>query len=249
MQEAQTTNINNLSDDAVVAAVPTYNNVARSQSAVPVYSIAGRQQVTPIVTAKEMAPYPIKGQQKFAYEDYFATAEVQADILDDEVSVQEDAAQEKTKVRIKGFSFSSAFVVLLAMATLAVLVIGQFVEMLAEYCALVDTTIGFAQVEVLIENITSGIIIDTANIIPLCVALIALFSVVTIIACLIKICRKGVCIFARITVFLALIASVGILAYAMITTLAVGLGLYIICGINFVQAVVAVCAKRYSYKA
>ncbi|MFI3228622.1 MAG: hypothetical protein R3Y23_00465 [Bacillota bacterium] len=207
---------------------------------VPVSPIAVTQYVTPIVSVGAMAPYHLKGQPALVEPNYFD------EMAEDAVSTEEVVAVEcSDKIRKRGCSFSSLLAIILAIATVFALVAGKYINSIAEYCAIADGSIGYTYIESLINNITSGVVLSAENIIPLCVALIAVCSILTIIACVIKLGYKGVCIFAKITILLTL-ASCGVaLGYAIGTGIAVDICLYVICGITFIQSVVALCVKRY----
>lgn len=151
----------------------------------------------------------------------------------------------KQKKRISG---AAIVLILLGLLTAAVFVIGEYVAAVADYVKLytLDGAVqnGIDIYKTVYGIVTSGNIFVLENALPGAVALGGLFAVLTLLASLIRICKKGACVFAKITSVFALLffAVALILCFAGRQT-DIGIGLYAAGGLSLLSLLVAFLAR------
>lgn len=202
---------------------------------VPVEPIASNVQLTPIVQPLAFVPYSTQKQPLLVYD---GTEEV---VVEDDA--HEAAARQEQFVPVKKqkkVSGTAIFLILSGILLLALLVIGKFVPAVAPYTAILKdggNVSGYEMAESLIANIKN--IINAENIIPAAVVLAGVLTVLTILASLIRILKKGACVFAKIMLAFTFAFALVALIMCLTNSFEIGYGLYAMVGLVFIQTAVA----------
>lgn len=218
---------------------------------IPIMPVASNVQLTPIVQPVAFVPYNTQKQPLLTYDGEWEEEEIQAeedayeDAYDYAPSAFGSVSVATSKKRV---SVVALVLILLGIVVAALYIIAKFVAPVSEYLALTVSEgayiSGYGCFEMLIANIKDGIILDMANLIPFAVCLSAFFTLLTIITCLIRICRKGAAVFAKITVFFALACALVTVVYPLINKADVAIGAYILCGLQLIALIVAYLGKK-----
>lgn len=212
---------------------------------VPVEPVATNIQLTPIVQPLAFVPYSTQKQPLLVY-DGEEEVMVEDEVPYEEAPVNTEVfAKVKAKRRVSG---TALFLIISGLIILAALILGQFVSAIAKYTAVTVTgdpevfNQGYGLVEGLVKNIKN--IIDLNNVIPAAIALVGVLTVLNILVSLICVCKKGAVLFVKISLFFTL-AAAGIAVIMCITnSVKIGIGLYIVAGLVFLQTVVAYLTPR-----
>lgn len=152
---------------------------------------------------------------------------------------------QKHKKRVSGAAIA---LILLGLLTAAVFVLGEYVAAIADY-AKFYTLDGAAQNGIDIYKtvygiVTSGSIFVLENALPGAAALGGLFAVLTLLASIIRICKKGACVFAKITsVFALLFFVIALILCFAGRQVGIGIGLYAVGGLSLISMLVAFLSR------
>ncbi len=210
----------------------------------PVASPAAKvMQLTPIVQPIAFVPYSSQEQPLYMYDEEEPAEEFE-DVEIEAQPVEEAAAPAKKK----SASVAGIFVAIFSLLLIAVYCLPKIDAISAYLMPYVGFDLGNGAevangLDVVINFFTT---LDYTNIIALALTVVPVCTVLTLIACLIRICHKGVCVFAKITVFFALLASLVAIIAALVADCEVnaGFGYYIVVGISFINLLIAYLAKK-----
>ncbi len=197
---------------------------AEEKETTPVAQPAKAVQLTPIIQPIAFVPYSTQDQPLYMEDDY-----VEEDELVEEEEVV--AAPKKKKV-----SCAAIFLSILSLLIIGVYVAGEYV--LKEYLALVGEASGLGIILDFVGNISFD------NIATIAILVAPVMAVLTIIASLIRIMKKGACVFAKITTFIGLVAVIAAIVLLLIESATIGYGLYIVAVLSFVNVLIAYLAKN-----
>ena len=86
---------------------------------------------------------------------------------------------------------------------------------------------------------------EFTNFVNLAIAVVPVMALLTLVASLIRIMRKGACIFAQITTFIGLVAVIAALLLVLIDGgYEIGYGLYASAALSLINVLIAYLAKR-----
>lgn len=195
------------------------------QETTPVAQPAKAVQLTPIIQPIAFVPYSTQDQPLYSYDD------------EEEVIEEVEEVEEEVEVAPKKkVSAAAIFLSIFSLLIIGLYVVSYFVDL--EYLALVDGVGGLAIIMGLVETM------DFTNIANIALAVVPVMALLTLIASLIRIMRKGACIFAQITTFIGLVAVIAALLLALINELAIGYGLYAVAALSLINVLIAYLAKR-----
>lgn len=176
-----------------------------------------------------------------ARRDIAASYEKDVPVEAEDTALEEAAlAPEKKRVR-----FVPIFIAVLSLLVIAVLVLGKFV--LEKELALVAGISGYGYIEKLVElisDIAGGAAFSIDLLVPCAVAVVALFSVINVIASLVKITSRGACVLSKISIFFMLLASLVIILVSVLDVQELGYGIYAVGGLSFIMLFVGYLAKN-----
>ena len=199
---------------------------AEEKETTPVAQPAKAVQLTPIIQPIAFVPYSTQDQPLYMYDE-----EEEAEVVEEE-EIEEEIVAPKKKV-----SCAAIFLSIFSLLIVGVYVIANWV--IPEYLGLIDGKSGLAIIMELVETM------DFMNFVNLAIAVVPVMAVLTLIASLIRIMRKGACIFAQITTFIGLVAVIAALLLALINGgYAIGYGLYAVAALSLINVLIAYLAKR-----
>lgn len=197
---------------------------AEEKETTPVAQPAKAVQLTPIIQPIAFVPYSTQDQPLYMYDE-------EEEIVEEEIVEEEVVAPKKKKV-----SCAAIFLSIFSLIIVGLYVIAQYA--LPEYLALVEAQSGLAIIMDLVENM------DFSNIMNIAIAVVPVMAVLTLIASLIRIMKKGACVFAKITTFIGLVAVIAALLLALMDDVAIGYGLYAVAALSLVNVLIAYLAKN-----
>lgn len=197
---------------------------AEEKETTPVAQPAKAVQLTPIIQPIAFVPYSTQDQPLYMYDE-------EEEIVEEEIVEEEVVAPKKKKV-----SCAAIFLSIFSLIIVGLYVIAQYA--LPEYLALVEGQSGLAIIMDLVENM------DFSNIMNIAIAVVPVMAVLTLIASLIRIMKKGACVFAKITTFIGLVAVIAALLLALMDDVAIGYGLYAVAALSLVNVLIAYLAKN-----
>lgn len=197
---------------------------AEEKETTPVAQPAKAVQLTPIIQPIAFVPYSTQDQPLYMYDE-------EEEIVEEEIVEEEVVAPKKKKV-----SCAAIFLSIFSLIIVGLYVIAQYA--LPEYLALVEGQSGLAIIMDLVENM------DFSNIMNIAIAVVPVMAVLTLIASLIRIMKKGACVFAKITTFIGLVAVIVALLLALMDDVAIGYGLYAVAALSLVNVLIAYLAKN-----
>lgn len=195
-------------------------------------------QLAPIVQPLAIVPFNTQEQPLFQYGSSYDFRQAREDIaqgFEDEAAVQYEAPIEK-RVR-----FVPVFLAILSLLVVGVLVLGEFA--LQQYLVLTTGMSGYAYVMDLVAKVTGTIVIADL-IFPGAVAIVAVFSVLNLLASLIKMKSRGACAFSKICLFFMLTFSLVLVLICLMNEMEMGYGLYAVAGLSFLSLVIGYLAKK-----
>lgn len=224
--------------------------VTSDGGAVPIKKVNPKVQMTPIVQPVAFVPYSTQKEPLYTSTGERAEVETDYDVDDEEAIAEryaygEPAAPAENAKKKSGVSGAAIALIILSLISAAVLILGKFVGSIAGYIAITTAGgSGYELVEALIANVKNGVVLDLANLIPASIALAGLFVVVTFIASLIRICKRGACVVAKISTFFTLLFALVALIYAIINKTALGYGMYIFTALALIMVLIAYISKN-----
>lgn len=197
---------------------------AEEKETTPVAQPAKAVQLTPIIQPIAFVPYSTQDQPLYMY--------------DDEEEVEEIVEEEEEVVVApkKKVSCAAIFLSILSLLIVGVYVVANWV--MPEYIGLVDGQSGLAIIMGLIDSM------DFTNIMNIAIAVVPVMAVLTLIASLIRIMKKGACVFAKITTFFGLVAAIAAVLLAILDGVEIGYGLYAVAVLSLVNVLIAYLAKN-----
>ncbi len=196
---------------------------AEEKETTPVAQPAKAVQLTPIIQPIAFVPYSTQDQALYMEDE---VEETEVEEIEEEV-----VAPKKKKV-----SCAAIFLSIFSLLIIGVYVAGNFV--LQDYLALVGGVSGYGIIMELIETM------EFTNIANLVIAIAPVMALLTIIASLIRIMKKGACVFAKITTFIGLVAIIAAVVLALINQAEIGYGLYAVAVLSLVNVLIAYLAKN-----
>ncbi len=201
-----------------VAATPA------AEETTPVAQPAKAVQLTPIIQPIAFVPYSTQDQPLYMYDE------------EEEVAVEEEVEEEVVAPK-KKVSCAAIFLSIFSLLIVGVYVIANWV--MPEMIGLINGESGLAIIMGLIETM------DFTNIMNIALAVVPVMAVLTLIASLIRIMKKGACVFAKITTFLGLVAVIAALLLALIDGgYEIGYGLYAVAALSLINVLIAYLAKN-----
>ncbi len=197
---------------------------AEEKETTPVAQPAKAVQLTPIIQPIAFVPYSTQDQPLYMYDE-------EEEVVEEEIVEEEVVAPKKKKV-----SCAAIFLSIFSLIIVGLYVIAEYA--IPEYLALIGEQSGLAIIMGLIDNM------DFSNIMNIALAVVPVMAVLTLIASLIRIMKKGACVFAKITTFLGLVAVIAALLLALIDGVEIGYGLYAVAALSLVNVLIAYLAKN-----
>ena len=202
-----------------VAAAPA------AEETTPVAQPAKAVQLTPIIQPIAFVPYSTQDQPLYMYDE------------EEEVAVEEEVEEEVVVAPKKKVSAAAIFLSIFSLLIVGLYVIANWV--MPDMLGLIDGQSGLAIIMDLVETM------DFSNIMNIALAVVPVMAVLTLIASLIRIMKKGACVFAKITTFLGLVAVIAALLLALIDGgYAIGYGLYAVAALSLINVLIAYLAKN-----
>ena len=195
---------------------------AEEKETTPVAQPPKAVQLTPIIQPIAFVPYSTQDQELFVEEE---------EIVEEEI-VEEEVVAPKKKV-----SCAAIFLSIFSLLIIGVYVAAEWV--LNDILALVNGQSGLAIIMDLVETM------EFTNFVNLAIAVVPVMALLTLVASLIRIKRKGACIFAQITTFIGLVAVIAALLLVLIDGgYEIGYGLYASAALSLINVLIAYLAKR-----
>ena len=195
---------------------------AEEKETTPVAQPPKAVQLTPIIQPIAFVPYSTQDQELFVEEE---------EIVEEEI-VEEEVVAPKKKV-----SCAAIFLSIFSLLIIGVYVAAEWV--LNDILALVNGQSGLAIIMDLVETM------EFTNFVNLAIAVVPVMALLTLVASLIRIMRKGACIFAQITTFIGLVAVIAALLLVLIDGgYEIGYGLYASAALSLINVLIAYLAKR-----
>ena len=195
---------------------------AEEKETTPVAQPPKAVQLTPIIQPIAFVPYSTQDQELFVEEE---------EIVEEEI-VEEEVVAPKKKV-----SCAAIFLSIFSLLIIGVYVAAEWV--LQDILALVNGQSGLAIIMDLVETM------EFTNFVNLAIAVVPVMALLTLVASLIRIKRKGACIFAQITTFIGLVAVIAALLLVLIDGgYEIGYGLYASAALSLINVLIAYLAKR-----
>ena len=196
---------------------------AEEKETTPVAQPPKAVQLTPIIQPIAFVPYSTQDQELFVEEE--------EEIVEEEI-VEEEVVAPKKKV-----SCAAIFLSIFSLLIIGVYVAAEWV--LTDILALVNGQSGLAIIMDLVETM------EFTNFVNLAIAVVPVMALLTLVASLIRIMRKGACIFAQITTFIGLVAVIAALLLVLIDGgYEIGYGLYASAALSLINVLIAYLAKR-----
>ena len=196
---------------------------AEEKETTPVAQPPKAVQLTPIIQPIAFVPYSTQDQELFVEEE--------EEIVEEEI-VEEEVVAPKKKV-----SCAAIFLSIFSLLIIGVYVAAEWV--LNDILALVNGQSGLAIIMDLVETM------EFTNFVNLAIAVVPVMALLTLVASLIRIMRKGACIFAQITTFIGLVAVIAALLLVLIDGgYEIGYGLYASAALSLINVLIAYLAKR-----
>lgn len=196
-------------------------------------------QLSPIVQPIAFVPYNTQEQPLFQYGSSYDFEQAKEDIANE---FEEEDKEYEESLQVKKVRVLPIFLVVLSLLLVAVMVVGEFV--LQEYLILSADMSGYAYVMDFVDLLSAGEMVIADMILPGCVALIALFAIINILANLIKIKSKGACCVSKICLFFMLALSLVLVLTNLMNDAEIGYGLYAVAGISFISLIFGYLAKK-----
>ncbi|MDD3946471.1 MAG: hypothetical protein PHI19_01375 [Clostridia bacterium] len=218
---------------------------------VPVAPVAQNVQLTPIVQPLAFVPYSTQKQPLFMFDDEADPAIVPEAVPQEPVpvTIENEACEPSdavTKPR-KGIKAAPVILILLSLLVAAVFVVGKYVSVAADYTYFYALEgINHNGIDIVIsvyEAIAAGEIIALEYALPSAIALTGVFAVLTFLASLIRICKKGACVFAKITTAFTFLFALLAIILALVEEATMGYGLYIAGGLALLSILVAYLSR------
>ena len=195
---------------------------AEEKETTPVAQPPKAVQLTPIIQPIAFVPYSTQDQELFVEEE---------EIVEEEI-VEEEVVAPKKKV-----SCAAIFLSIFSLLIIGVYVAAEWV--LTDILALVNGQSGLAIIMDLVETM------EFTNFVNLAIAVVPVMALLTLVASLIRIMRKGACIFAQITTFIGLVAVIAALLLVLIDGgYEIGYCLYASAALSLINVLIAYLAKR-----
>ncbi len=199
-------------------------------------------QLPPIVQPLAIVPYNTQEQPLFQYAD---SADDSMDTIEGyyEDEYEEDSYIRQPELAKKGVYGTPILLMIFSLLILAILILGEFV--LKEYLIISSEMSGYAYTMELKDILMSGGELVIAElIIPGAVVLIALFSLINLIANLIKIKSRGACAISKVCLFFMVSFSLVLVLINLINDEAIGYGLYGVAGLSFLSLLFGYLTKK-----
>ena len=198
---------------------------AEEKETTPVAQPAKAVQLTPIIQPIAFVPYSTQDQPLYMFDE-------EEEVVEEEIVEEEVVAPKKKKV-----SCAAIFLSIFSLIIVGIYVIAEYA--VPEYLALIGGQSGLAIILGLVETM------DFTNITNIALAVVPVMAVLTLISSLIRIMKKGACVFAKITTFLGLVAVIAALLLVLIDgTVEIGYGLYAVAALSLVNVLIAYLAKN-----
>ena len=198
---------------------------AEEKETTPVAQPAKAVQLTPIIQPIAFVPYSTQDQPLYMFDE-------EEEVVEEEVVEEEVVAPKKKKV-----SCAAIFLSIFSLIIVGIYVIAEYA--VPEYLALIGGQSGLAIILGLVQTM------DFTNITNIALAVVPVMAVLTLISSLIRIMKKGACVFAKITTFLGLVAAIAALLLVLIDgTVEIGYGLYAVAALSLVNVLIAYLAKN-----
>lgn len=215
---------------------PVTEPAAPEKDKTPVANPAAKvMQLTPIVQPIAFVPYSSQEQPLYMYDE-----EEPVEEYEDEEIIEEPVVAAPKKKKASAASIVVAILSLLLIAAYCLPYIEALGAYMLPYAGFYSEVSGL---EIIMDFVNT---LDYTNIVNLTIVAVPVFALLTLIACLIRVCHKGVCVFAKITIFFELAAAlVGLIAALVggedVTSY---YGFYITVGISFISMLVAYLSKN-----
>lgn len=201
-------------------------------------------QLPPVVQPLAIVPYNTQEQPLFQYAD--SSDGSYDNIVEDytpEPYEREEVYARYPEAADKRVRSTPVFLMLFSLVILAILILGEFV--LKEYLILSSEMSGYAYIMKVVETFTSGEELVIAElIIPGAVVIIALFSLINLVANLAKIKSRGACVISKICIFFMISFSLVLVLVNLINEETIGYGLYGVAGLSFLSLLIGYLAKK-----
>ncbi|MBQ8178269.1 MAG: hypothetical protein IJ033_03650 [Clostridia bacterium] len=195
-----------------------------AEETTPVAQPAKAVQLTPIIQPIAFVPYSTQDQPLYMYDE------------EEEVAVEEEV-EEVVAAPKKKVSCAAIFLSIFSLIIVGLYVIANWV--MPDMLGLIDGQSGLAIIMGLVETM------EFTDIMSVALAVVPVMAVLTLIASLIRIMKKGACVFAKITTFLGLVAVIAALLLALIDGgYAIGYGLYAVAALSLINVLIAYLAKN-----
>lgn len=223
------------------------------QDSAPNISGGAPTQLPPIIQPIAFVPYTTQEQPLWQAmmpnqeeENYY----YQEEAYGAEEDYYSEGASKKSKSRSRGKSggVSAAAIVSIIFSVLiiGVLIAGEYV--LQEYLGIMtlagSLTSGYGFIMELIDVISKGDMAIDFLLIPGAVAIIAVATVINLIASIIRVKRRGACLVSKICLFIMVMLSLVLILIGIIDDRSPGYGLYAVAGLSFIAMLVAYLAKK-----
>lgn len=202
----------------------------KEKKASPVnYGGSAPVQLTPIIQPIAFVPYSSQEQPLYMYDDEETVEEFEEEAA--EVAAAPVAKKKKV-------SAAAIFLIIFSLLIAAVYVVAKWFDA-SGYILVVNSTSG-------LDLILDWVADFSIDIFMIAIAVAAVFAVLTLLASLIRIKRKGACVFAKITTFIGLVGALVALIMALMDSAAydIGYGLYAIAGLSLINVLIAYLAKN-----
>jgi len=228
--------INDWEEESEVTAVESDVNVTPSAPT----------RMAPIVQPIAFVPYTTQDQALWQVTPSgYDIPQARRDIANAYASPEEAAAAEAKAAEDseKKVRFVPIFLAVLSLLIIAVMVVGKFV--LQTELALVGGLSGYDYALEVYDIIMEASFDDiSALILPASVIIVALASLLNLIANLIKMKSRGACVFAKICIFFMLTFSLVLVLIALMDTIELGYGMYAVAGLSFISLLVGYLARK-----
>ncbi|MDR0751206.1 MAG: hypothetical protein LBF12_01250 [Christensenellaceae bacterium] len=247
---------------SVAASTKRYSSASIRQMPVsepfPVAPVPLHIQLTPIVQPVTFVPYSSQEQPLLTFDGPEGGAGAMAGYADagsNDYNAYYDGynyAAQTDKKRKKGGT--SLLLILFSLITLAVLIIGQFVEAVVDYTAVMvlneeKVTAYKLVTDLFLKDFEFSALFSTdTNILTLGLAVTAVFAALTFLLSLFNFGSGGAPLATKLTSLLTFAGAGFYFAYAMVKKVELGIGAYIILGVSLVMAILVFAVKRYKPK-
>lgn len=241
---------NNQPVTAETARRASLRSLSTGVGPVPVAPAAQNIQLTPIVQPLAFVPYSTQEQPLLMFDDEapaMYVPEAAPEAMQPITIISEDQPKKAAKTR-KGIRLAPLTLILLSLLIAAVFVVGKYLEVAADYTYFYTlNNVNHNGIDIAIdvyEAIAAQNIIALEYALPAAIVLAGVFAVITLLASLIRICKKGACVVAKITTAFTLLFALLAIILSLVQTATIGYGLYGVGGLALLSILVAYLSKN-----